>query len=94
MGRGVAYAFRSDEVRIAQRYERYLSPIERVEMNSEIRTQMKWLPIREAMWLLRQGRRKNALSLILLAARTSPSLLVYRPWLGALRCICTGYPQH
>jgi GT2 family glycosyltransferase len=94
MGRGIAYAFRSDEVRIAQRYERYLSSIERAELNSEIRTQMKWLSIREAMWLLRQGRRKNALSLILHAARTSPSVLVSRPWLGALRRICTGYPQH
>jgi glycosyltransferase involved in cell wall biosynthesis len=94
MSRGVAYAFRSDEVRIAQRYVRYLSPIERTELNSEIRTQMKWLSIREATWLLRQGRRKDALSLILHAARTSPGLLVFRPWLGALRRICTGYPQH
>ena len=94
VSRGIAYAFRSEEVRIAQRYERYLSSKERTELNSEISVQLKWLPIRESMWLLSQGRRKDALSLILHAARTSPSLLVSRPWLGALRRICTGYPQH
>jgi glycosyltransferase involved in cell wall biosynthesis len=94
MGPGVAYAFRSDEVRIAQRYQGYLPAEERAELNSEIRTQLKGLSTREAMWLLRQGRRKDALSLILYAVRTSPSLIVDRPWLGALRRICTGNLQH
>jgi GT2 family glycosyltransferase len=92
--RGVAYAFRSEEIRIAQRYERYLAAVERAELNDEIRTQLKYLPTREAMWLLRQGRRKDALSLILHAATASPSLFVHRPWLGAIRRICAGRPQH
>ena len=52
MSRGIAYAFRSDEVRIAQRYARYLSAAEQDELNSEIGLQLKWLPVRESMWLL------------------------------------------
>jgi len=90
MSRGIAYAFRSDEVRIAQRYVRYLSPDEQAELNTEIRKQLKWLSIRESMWLLSQGRRQAALSVALHAARTSPDLLLFRPWLGALRRIWTS----
>jgi glycosyltransferase involved in cell wall biosynthesis len=93
MSRGVAYGFRSDEVRIAQRYEQYLSAAERTELDSEIRVQLRCLPIRESMWLLSQGRRKDALSLLLHAAHMSPSLLAFRPWLGALRRVWTGLPQ-
>jgi GT2 family glycosyltransferase len=87
MSRGIAYSFRRDEVRIAQRYKGYLSCEEQAELDSEIQEQMKWLPIREAMWLLDQGRRKEALVLIVEAVRSSPSLLFFRPWLGALRRI-------
>jgi glycosyltransferase involved in cell wall biosynthesis len=90
MARGIAYGFRSEEVRIAQRYVRYLSPDEQAELNAEIREQLKWLPIRKSMWLLSQGRRQDALSLALHAARASPDLLVFRPWLGALRRIWTS----
>jgi glycosyltransferase involved in cell wall biosynthesis len=93
VSRGIAYGFRSEEVRIAQRYEHYLSPKERAELNSEIGVQLRWLPIRESIWLLSQGKRRDALSLILHAARMSPSLLVFRPWLGALRRIWAGSPQ-
>ena len=88
MSRGIAYAFRSDEVRIAQRYARYLSVAERDELNSEVGLQLKWLPVRESMWLLDQRRRKEALSVIMGAARKAPALLMFRPWLGALRRIC------
>ena len=91
MGRGIAYAFRSDEVRIAQRYAGYLSAAEQDELNSEIGLQLKWLPVRESMWLLDQRRRGEALSLIVDAARRAPALLMFRPWLGALRRVCTGY---
>jgi len=90
VSRGIAYGFRSDEIRIARTYEHYLTSKERAEIDSEIGVQLRWLPIREAMWLLGQGRRKDALLLILHAARASPDLLTFRPWLGALRRICSG----
>jgi glycosyltransferase involved in cell wall biosynthesis len=90
MSRGIAYAFRSDEIRIAQRYEHYLQSDERAELNFELGAQLRWLPIREAMWLLNQGLRGEALTVILNAARRSPTLLVSRPWLGALRRISIG----
>jgi glycosyltransferase involved in cell wall biosynthesis len=88
--RGIAYGFRSDEIRIARRFERYLSSEESAELDAEIRVELRWLRIREAMWLLSQGRRMEALSLILHAACASPGLLASRPWLGALRRVCTG----
>jgi hypothetical protein len=90
MSRGIAYAFRSDEIRIAQRYARYLSSAEQDELNSEIGLQLKWLPVRESMWLLGQQRREEALSVIIGAARRAPALLMFRPWLGALRRICNS----
>jgi glycosyltransferase involved in cell wall biosynthesis len=90
MRQGIAYAFRHDEVRIAQQYGVYLSRAEQVELESEIREQMKWLPLREAMWLLNQGRRKEASALIIEAVRSSPTLLFSRPWLGALRRVWIG----
>ena len=43
--RGIAYAFRPEEVQIAQRYESYLSPEERTELKSEIGAQIKWFSI-------------------------------------------------
>jgi glycosyltransferase involved in cell wall biosynthesis len=90
MGRGIAYAFRSDEIRVAQRYGCYLQPDERVELNFELGEQSRYLAIRESMWLLDQGRRRDALRVILQAARRWPTLLVSRPWLGALRRVWTG----
>jgi hypothetical protein len=90
MSRGIAYASRAEEIRIAQRYERYLQPDERVELNLELGAELKWLPVRESIWLLSQGRRQDALSMILHAARRSPTLLLSRPWLGALRRIWIG----
>jgi glycosyltransferase involved in cell wall biosynthesis len=87
MSRGIAYAFRSEELRIAQRYSRYLPSDEQDELDAEIREQTKWLAIRESMWLCDQGRRRDAVALLFNAARTSPDLLLFRPWLGALRRI-------
>ena len=85
MRQGIAYAFRTEEVRIAQQYAHCLRRDQRAELEDEIRIQLKSLPVREALWLLSEGRRKEALALILRAARATHSLLVFRPWLGALR---------
>jgi glycosyltransferase involved in cell wall biosynthesis len=85
MRQGIAYAFRAEEIRIAQRYGYLLPAGQRRELEDEIRLELKSLPVREAMWLLGEGRRKEALALILRAARISHSLVVFRPWLGALR---------
>jgi glycosyltransferase involved in cell wall biosynthesis len=91
MSRGIAYAFRAEEVRIAQRYGYLLSSEERTELDAEIRFQLKCLPVREAMWLLSEGRREDAVSLMLRAVRASPSLILFRPWLGAMRRALLGF---
>jgi hypothetical protein len=85
MSRGIAYAFRAEEVRIAERYAHHLPPADRAELEAEIRGQLKWLPVRESMWLLGEKRGRDALSLLFHAVGKSPSLFLFRPWLGALR---------
>ena len=85
MRTGIAYAFRAEEVRIAQCYAHCLPTDQQAEIEDEIRLQLKSLPVREAMWLLGEGRRQEALALMFRAAQATRSLLVYRPWLGALR---------
>ena len=85
MSRGIAYGFRSEEVRIAELYAHFLPIQEEAELRAELELQQKWTIVREAMWLLGEGRRKEALSLMFRGARTTHSLLAFRPWLGALR---------
>jgi GT2 family glycosyltransferase len=85
MLRGIAYGFRADEVRYAQKYAYLLPPDQRSELEAEVRVQLKWLPLREATWLLGNGQKRKALNVIVGAAWAYPSLLMSRPWLGALR---------
>lgn len=88
MSRGLAYAFRQDEVRLAEKCARYLSAAEQEELQQEIAEQKKWLAVREAMWLLEEGERVKALQLLRRAAWQNPAILGNRPWLGAVRrCI-------
>jgi glycosyltransferase involved in cell wall biosynthesis len=84
MRRGIAYAFRADEVRIARRYADRLSADQRNELETEISIQEKWLPIRKAMWQRSEGRRWQALSTLTGAIARRPSLAHFRPWLGAV----------
>ena len=85
MGQGIAYAFRADEVRIAQRYSKFLSDNEREQVGAEIRGQERILPSRQAMWLLGEGDRKGALSLLAKTGLKDWSMVASRPWLGAVR---------
>jgi glycosyltransferase involved in cell wall biosynthesis len=91
MRQGIAYAFRAEEVRIAQQYAHCLPCDQQAEVEDETRLQRKSLPVREAMWLLNEGRRNEALALMFRAARATHSLLVFRPWLGALRRAIFGF---
>jgi GT2 family glycosyltransferase len=85
VSRGIAYAFRAEEVRIAERYAHHLPPADRAELEAEIRRQLKWLPVRESMWLLGEKRSQDALFLLFRSAGTTPSLFLSRPWFGAVR---------
>ena len=90
MRRGIAYAFRADEIRIAETYAHHLSPDERAELEGELRFQRKSLAVREAMWLLEDGQRQQALARLTRAVTETPSLAVFRPWLGAVRRTLAG----
>jgi glycosyltransferase involved in cell wall biosynthesis len=85
MSRGMAYGFRSEEVRIAQLYAHFLPMEQEAELQAELKIQKKWTIVSEAMWLLQQGNRREAYSLVCRAPMSFPSMLFFRPWLGALR---------
>jgi glycosyltransferase involved in cell wall biosynthesis len=85
MSRGIAYGFRSEEVRIAQLYAQFLPIEQQAELQAELKLQKKWIVVREAMWLLQGGKRREAYALISRAPVDFPSMLFFRPWLGALR---------
>jgi glycosyltransferase involved in cell wall biosynthesis len=87
--KGIAFGFRHDEILIAEKFANKLPQDERRELEKELEEQQRWLVVREAMWLHSEGNRAAALSLIISSLRTNPLLVTFRPWLGALRRICT-----
>jgi glycosyltransferase involved in cell wall biosynthesis len=85
LNKGSAYGFLSDEIRIAARYGKYLIGREREELEKEVKGQRRWCAVREAMWLLNDGKREHALRVMVESARADWSILLFRPWIGALR---------
>jgi GT2 family glycosyltransferase len=83
--RGIAYAFREDEIRIAQRYMQYLPEAEQREIARELKSQELLLSPRKAMYFLKQHKRVASLRVLLQAMWRRPKSVFSRPWLGALR---------
>ena len=90
VSRGVAFEFRREEIRIADMYRNHLSAAEQEELSAELAIEKKGLVAREAMWLLRQGQRRKALSLLIGSAAATRGLLLFRPWQGAFRRAVLG----
>lgn len=82
---GVAYGFRGDEIDIAKRYIPHLDSSESELLSYQIRAEEKWLIVRKAMFLNKQGRTIDAFKLLSISVLKLPSLLWFRPWIGALR---------
>lgn len=82
---GLAYGFREDEVRMAQKYLQFLNIEDQKSVRQEIREQQKWLITRKAMFHGSKGERQQALSELVSQLKAYPDLLKFRPWYGALR---------
>ena len=89
MGRGMAYGFREEEIRIAQEYARFLEKQQKFELDRHIEEQLLALGPRRAMWFLLQGERWKAFRELGRGVACMPRSLAFRPWLGALRRVLT-----
>ena len=85
MERGIAYAFRQDEITIAERYLNRLPPEQQSRLKRELRRERLLLPPRKACYLLAQGKRSEAMATLMRHALARPDCLFSRPWLGAVR---------
>jgi GT2 family glycosyltransferase len=88
--KGIAYAFREDEIRIAETYAEFLEAADRKLLHQELRTQHRDLLLRKALWNHRQGNTEIACSLLWDTVREFPMSIASRPWLGALKRIVLG----
>jgi glycosyltransferase involved in cell wall biosynthesis len=82
---GLAWGFRHDEVRIAEKYVGFLSLDQQRETLKEIALQKKWLVCRKAMHSINKGDRSSAKKELWQGVFRMPQLLGFRPWLGAIR---------
>ena len=87
---GLAWGFRHDEVRIAEKYLGFLSLDNQREILKEIAIQKKWLVCRKAMHWRTKNEKMSAKSELLRGVFRVPSLLVFRPWWGAFRRVFAG----
>ncbi len=88
---GLAYGFREDEVKIAQKYLIYLSSEKAKILKQEIKVQQLWLVVRQAIFDAKQGKINKSLLSLLLKIYKHPKLLKFRPWYGALKQIIVNY---
>jgi hypothetical protein len=82
---GVAYRFLADELTIAERYVAQLDPGEREEVQRELVQMRRHLAVRRALHARDKAAGSSTLGRLLSEMRAQPSLLLFRPWLGAVR---------
>jgi glycosyltransferase involved in cell wall biosynthesis len=90
---GLAYGFREDEIRLAERFRADLSTDDQVALTRELRFERKQLVARKAAFMVHSRRRGKALALLLKGICTWPSLLWFRPWLGQMRRLLVTAPR-
>jgi len=83
--KGMAYAFREDEIRIAETYAGLLNSSDQIILRQEIRQQHRDLMICKANWNCSQGNTLLARTLLWNGVRKNPSFVMYRPWLRTLK---------
>lgn len=82
---GNAYRFTEEEIRIAETHFGFLSTSEQAELAQEVRKQRKWFSVRQIIVGDAERSRAARLTGLLRVAASNPSLLWFRPWLGAVR---------
>ena len=87
---GIAYAFREDEIRIAEMYLQYLENTDQRIIRSQLAAQKRQLFVRKAMWSYKDGDLAEARAQLCKGLVSYPASLIDRPWLGAARRILLG----
>jgi glycosyltransferase involved in cell wall biosynthesis len=82
---GNAYRFTEEEIRIAEANLHALPAGERSELAAEISRQRKWFSVRQIVVGDATSSRRTRFTALLKAAASNPSLIWFRPWLGAIR---------
>ena len=82
---GSAYRFLEEELRIAVAYADRLSPPEREELQREIVQHRKSFLVRRALHSPSEKSRASRLLRLVIEAIRHPSLMWFRPWLGAVK---------
>lgn len=82
---GVAYRFLQDEILIAERYVDRLDPAEAAEVRRELVDMHRHLAVRRALHARDKSPDTTTLGRLVAEMRAQPSLLLFRPWLGAIR---------
>jgi len=88
--KGIAYAFREDEIRIAKEYLTCLDATDQRIVRQQLIVKERDVLLRKAMWNHRNGDAREARSLLWKTIMHSPLSILHRPWLGAARRILTG----
>jgi glycosyltransferase involved in cell wall biosynthesis len=82
---GRTYRFFEEELRIARAYADRLPDDQRAEVWREIAEQTRWFCVRRALHENPSGPRWRKLARLLSDATRHPTLLTFRPWLGAVK---------
>lgn len=82
---GMAYRFLEDEMRIAERYAPQLPPAERAEVGAELVEMRRHLAVRRALHARDKPAESSTIGRLISELLAQPSLLLFRPWLGAVR---------
>jgi len=82
---GQAYRFLEEELRTAETYADKLTPADREELKREIIQHRKSFFVRRAVHSPVAGSRISRVLRLLAEAAQHPSLLIFRPWLGAVK---------
>jgi glycosyltransferase involved in cell wall biosynthesis len=82
---GRAYRFLEEELRIAELFADRLSAADRARVLKEAAEQRRWFLVRRALHENAEGSRWRKLGRLLTDTLTHPSLLTFRPWLGAVK---------
>ncbi len=82
---GQAYRFLEEELRIANIYAGQFPVPEAAALRREIREQEKWFTVRRALHENPRATNRTRLRRLLRDAWQRPSLLWFRPWLGAVK---------
>lgn len=82
---GLAFGFREDEVRIAERYQHHLPLAQQDCLREDLIFEKRQLVARKACHLASRGHGRQARALLADAVRRDPGLWRFRPWWGAWR---------